>query len=96
MEDKDFKRNFRDTGTEISKYIKILLDTYRKDTGNKPIVLEELKAIFLNEDYRAKILDGNEFIIIFKEKIRKKRIKNLMMFLMDIDPDRYSNINFQW
>jgi hypothetical protein len=61
------------------------------------MVLEKLKGIFSKEsEYKTKILDGNEFITIFWEKIRKKRAKNLKMFLLEIDPNKYNKIDYPW
>ena len=85
------------TGTEISKYVKQWLDEYSRDPEEKPIVLEKMKVIFSKEsEYKTKVLDGNEFITVFKEKVREKRLKNLKMFLMEIDSDRYDKVNYQW
>ena len=82
--------------TEISKYVKDWLDVYSGDTDKKPTVLEMLKNIFTQEEYRAKILYGNEFASIFIEKVRNKRVKILRMFLLEIDPARYEKVDFQW
>jgi hypothetical protein len=67
-------------------------ESYKKED-----VLEEMQVIFSKgSEHRKKILDGNDFICVFKEKIRKKRVKNLEMFLMLIDPDRFGKMNFNW
>jgi hypothetical protein len=82
--------------TEIAKYVKHWIDEYRKTPEKKATVLEKLKVIFSEEsEYRAKVLAGNEFIPVFKERVRKKRAENLKMFLMEINPERYGKVNYQ-
>ena len=98
MKDKEFELHFElTTGTEITKYVKYYLDEYSKDTSRKPEILEKLKVIFSKEsEYKVKILHGDDFIVVFKEKIRRKRINHLKIFLMEIDSDNYSRMNYQW
>jgi len=84
-----------ETATGISLYVKYYIDEYRDDPSKKTIVLEKLRIVFSKEsEYKKKVLAVNDFVAIFREKVRKKRLEYLKMFLMEIDPARYGEVNF--
>ncbi|MDR0312013.1 MAG: hypothetical protein LBI14_00285 [Treponema sp.] len=86
---------FEKTATGTSLYVRHWLDEYSNEPSKKTMVSEKLSVIFSKEsEYRTLVLKENNFVAIFREKIRRKRLEYLKMFLMEIDPDRYSGVNF--
>jgi hypothetical protein len=98
MSDYELEPYFEKTATGISLYVRHWLDEYSKEPHGKPEVLEKLKVIFAKDSgYKTLVLKGNNFITVFREKIRKKRLDDLKMFLKEIDPVRYAEVNYdQW
>ena len=83
------------TAGNISKYVKKRIDRFRNDPSKKDEVVNELKEVFSNDSpYRIKVLDGNEFVVVFRNILGKKRLLKLMIILNEIDPKRFKEIEW--
>jgi len=83
------------TAESISKYVKKKIDWYRNDPSKIDFVIEDLKVIFdVGSEYRIKVLDGNDFVVVFRNILGKKRLAKLKILLLQIDANRFSTVTW--
>jgi len=83
------------TAESISKYVKMRIDWYRNDPSKKDLVIADLRIIFANgSEHRIKVLDENDFVVVFRSILGKKRLSKLKGLLLEIDSNRFSTVNW--
>ena len=96
MEKKEFEPFFDLTrASGISNYVKYWLDEYNKHILEKSKFLEKLKVVFSKDSaHQLKILYGNDLSAVFRQRLGKKRQRNLKNHLEEIDKKSYGNIKW--
>lgn len=84
------------TVEKILKYVKPLIDKYRKHPLHmKDEVIEELRLVFsIDFECWSIVIQENKFLESFRKPMAKKRMRPLRELLLKIDPDFYEKVDF--
>jgi len=82
----------------IAEYVKYYIEEYYSDPSrNEPNVLKKLKVVFSSDsEYQGKVLKGNVFCTVFRQRLGKRRLETLKQLLIKIDSVRYSPVQAQY
>ena len=89
-------KNCLTTAVIVSEYVRYWLNKYNDEPQDEARIIEKLKIVFDDTAIRRKILTGNAFGRIFREKIREKRKPALKKLLQKINPGRFDAVDWRW
>lgn len=83
------------TVAQVSDYVKVIIDDYRKFQSHKERDIEKLLPIFsLDAEAWKIVIDGGTFVTTFKKNLGKNRLIYLRKLLYAIDLEWYKTIDF--
>lgn len=82
------------TAESIAKSVRDILETYRDNPNKKDLIIEDLREIFNNKNYRKIVLDGNDFAVVFRKILGVRRLAKLKPLLLEINTERFSSVNW--
>jgi uncharacterized protein YaaR (DUF327 family) len=85
--------------TEISIYVRDLIEEFNDNPDEKESeTVKKLSLVFNDKaEIQRKVLKGNEFSKVFKQKVGKKRGPTLKQLLLKLpNAKRYANVDCEW